>query len=81
MLEYAGLSVSVLLPSQPYQKRASAMSRRKFAAGTCSDHMALLRAFQVCHTFLLDVNRESLLHDRSDFYIESNIPATYYMQY
>lgn len=35
-----------LLPSQPYQKRAAAMSRRKFAAGTFSDHMALLRAFQ-----------------------------------
>lgn len=35
-----------LLPPQPYQKRASAMSRRKFATGTYSDHMALLRAFQ-----------------------------------
>ncbi|ESO09137.1 hypothetical protein HELRODRAFT_110038 [Helobdella robusta] len=35
-----------LLPSLPHQKRAAAMSRRRFAAGTCSDHMALLRAFQ-----------------------------------
>ena len=24
------------------------MARRKFAVGTCSDHMTLLRAFQVC---------------------------------
>jgi len=38
---------SVVLPTQPYQKRAAAMSRRRFAAGTHSDHMALLRAFQV----------------------------------
>jgi len=37
----------VVLPTQPYQKRAAAMSRRRFAAGTHSDHMALLRAFQV----------------------------------
>ncbi|XP_041370241.1 3'-5' RNA helicase YTHDC2-like isoform X2 [Gigantopelta aegis] len=34
------------LPTQPYLKRSAAMSRRKFAAGTYSDHMALLRAFQ-----------------------------------
>ncbi|XP_067667138.1 3'-5' RNA helicase YTHDC2-like isoform X1 [Haliotis asinina] len=34
------------LPSQPYQKRSAAMARRKFASGTFSDHMALLRAFQ-----------------------------------
>ncbi|KAJ8304720.1 hypothetical protein KUTeg_018303 [Tegillarca granosa] len=35
-----------LLPTQPYQKRASLTARRKFAAETYSDHMALLRAFQ-----------------------------------
>ena len=40
-------NVSVTLPTQPYMKRSAAMSRRKFAAGTYSDHMALLRAFQV----------------------------------
>ncbi|XP_046559065.1 3'-5' RNA helicase YTHDC2-like [Haliotis rubra] len=34
------------LPSQPHQKRSAAMARRKFASGTFSDHMALLRAFQ-----------------------------------
>ncbi|KAK2151127.1 hypothetical protein LSH36_375g06007 [Paralvinella palmiformis] len=35
-----------VLPAQAYQKRAAAGVRRKFAAGTFSDHMALLRAFQ-----------------------------------
>ena len=35
------------LPAQPSQKRASFLSRKKFSAGTYSDHMALLRAFQV----------------------------------
>lgn len=36
-----------MLPSQPSQKRASDLSRKKLAAGSYSDHMALLRAFQV----------------------------------
>ncbi|KAK7491702.1 hypothetical protein BaRGS_00016958 [Batillaria attramentaria] len=36
-----------MLPALPSQKRASNMARRKFAAGTFSDHMALLRAFQM----------------------------------
>lgn len=35
-----------MLPSQPSQKRAAALARKKFASGTYSDHMALLRAFQ-----------------------------------
>ncbi|ESO89626.1 hypothetical protein LOTGIDRAFT_124894 [Lottia gigantea] len=35
-----------VLPTQAHEKRASALSRRKFAADTYSDHMALLRAFQ-----------------------------------
>ncbi|XP_074650448.1 3'-5' RNA helicase YTHDC2-like [Tubulanus polymorphus] len=34
------------LATQPSQKRASMLSRKSFAAGTFSDHMALLRAFQ-----------------------------------
>ncbi|XP_061428277.1 3'-5' RNA helicase YTHDC2-like [Lethenteron reissneri] len=34
------------LPSQPAHKRAAAFSRKKLAASTFSDHMALLRAFQ-----------------------------------
>ncbi|KAK7115641.1 3'-5' RNA helicase YTHDC2-like [Littorina saxatilis] len=36
-----------ILPAQPSQRRAANMARRKFAAGTFSDHMALLRAFQM----------------------------------
>ncbi|XP_046399834.1 3'-5' RNA helicase YTHDC2-like isoform X2 [Ischnura elegans] len=36
-----------ILPSLPSQKRASDSSRKKLAAGSYSDHMALLRAFQV----------------------------------
>jgi len=40
---------SVLLPSVANLKRAAAMARRKFSSNTCSDHMALLQAFQV-HT-------------------------------
>ncbi|GCB60814.1 3'-5' RNA helicase YTHDC2 isoform X1 [Scyliorhinus torazame] len=35
-----------VLPVQPSQKRASMLCRKRFAAGTFSDHMALLRAFQ-----------------------------------
>lgn len=35
-----------ILPAQPSQKRAAMISRKKFAAGTYSDHMAVLRAFQ-----------------------------------
>ncbi|XP_060076466.1 3'-5' RNA helicase YTHDC2-like [Ylistrum balloti] len=35
-----------VLPNQPNLKREASMSRRKFAADTYSDHMALLRAFQ-----------------------------------
>lgn len=36
-----------MLPAQPSQKRAATMSRHKFSASTYSDHMSLLRAFQV----------------------------------
>uniref|UniRef100_A0A3P8YHJ1 RNA helicase n=1 Tax=Esox lucius TaxID=8010 RepID=A0A3P8YHJ1_ESOLU len=35
-----------VLPSQASQKRASMLCRKRFTAGTFSDHMALLRAFQ-----------------------------------
>lgn len=35
-----------LLPSKPADKRASSLAKKKFAADTYSDHMALLRAFQ-----------------------------------
>ncbi|XP_066603297.1 3'-5' RNA helicase YTHDC2-like [Prorops nasuta] len=35
-----------ILPSQPSQKRAVAVSRKKFAMDTYSDHMVMLRAFQ-----------------------------------
>ncbi|XP_070542906.1 3'-5' RNA helicase YTHDC2-like [Ptychodera flava] len=35
-----------VLPNRPSEKRAALMVRKKFAAGTNSDHMALLRAFQ-----------------------------------
>lgn len=36
-----------VLPAQGSQKRAAMQCRRCFAANTFSDHMALLRAFQV----------------------------------
>lgn len=36
-----------VLPSQASQKRAAMLCRKRFTAGTFSDHMALLRAFQV----------------------------------
>ncbi|KAG8598146.1 hypothetical protein GDO81_002511 [Engystomops pustulosus] len=35
-----------VLPTQASQKRASMLCRKRFTAGTFSDHMALLRAFQ-----------------------------------
>lgn len=36
-----------VLPTLASQKRAAMLCRKRFAAGTFSDHMALLRAFQV----------------------------------
>ena len=36
-----------VLPGQASQKRAAMLCRKRFTAGTFSDHMALLRAFQV----------------------------------
>ncbi|XP_048505988.1 3'-5' RNA helicase YTHDC2-like isoform X2 [Athalia rosae] len=39
-----------ILPSQPSQKRASTLARKEFSAGTYSDHMAVLRAFQSWQT-------------------------------
>ncbi|NWI94243.1 YTDC2 helicase, partial [Pitta sordida] len=36
-----------VLPSAASQKRAALLCRKRFAAGTFSDHMAVLRAFQV----------------------------------
>lgn len=45
-----------ILPAEPRQKRELHLVRQKFAAGSFSDHMVLLRAFQVCvsilHNFL-----------------------------
>ncbi|XP_029921977.1 3'-5' RNA helicase YTHDC2 isoform X2 [Myripristis murdjan] len=35
-----------VLPTQPSQKRAALLGRKRFTATTLSDHMALLRAFQ-----------------------------------
>ncbi|KAL3867100.1 hypothetical protein ACJMK2_044331 [Sinanodonta woodiana] len=35
-----------ILPAQPYQKREATVVKKKFSAGTFSDHMCLLRAFQ-----------------------------------
>jgi len=54
---------AVVLPTQPYQKRAAAMSRRRFAAGTHSDHMALLRAFQVLQHFVSSFTHSLLCFD------------------
>ena len=36
-----------MLPAIPAQKRAAAAARKKLASNTYSDHMTLLRAFQV----------------------------------
>lgn len=36
-----------VLPALASQKRAAMLCRKRFTAGTFSDHMALLRAFQV----------------------------------
>ncbi|XP_061045508.1 3'-5' RNA helicase YTHDC2 isoform X3 [Eubalaena glacialis] len=36
-----------VLPTQASQKRAAMLCRKRFTAGTFSDHMALLRAFQI----------------------------------
>lgn len=35
-----------MLPSQPSQRCAALLARKKLASGTYSDHMAVLRAFQ-----------------------------------
>ena len=46
------LLMTVVLPAVPSEKRAANASRRKFAADTYSDHMTLLRAFQVSKWFI-----------------------------
>ena len=35
------------MPFQPSKKQAAIFARKEFAAGTYSDHMAVLRAFQI----------------------------------
>ncbi|UYV78742.1 YTHDC2 [Cordylochernes scorpioides] len=45
-LEMVEVVFSVMIPFHPIQKRAANLSKKKFAADTFSDHMALLRAFQ-----------------------------------
>ena len=35
------------MPLQPSKKQAAMLARKEFAAGTYSDHMAVLRAFQI----------------------------------
>lgn len=49
-----------VLPAQASQKRAAMLCRRCFAANTFSDHMALLRAFQVSHSHCLTVYQTNL---------------------
>lgn len=44
-----------VLPAQASQKRAAMLCRRSFSANTFSDHMALLRAFQVATFITLTV--------------------------
>ena len=39
--------ITVLLPAQPSEKRQVGTIRHDFAASTYSDHMTLLRLFQV----------------------------------
>lgn len=46
------LFISVILPKHPSQRRACHQVRKKYAANTFSDHMALLRAFQVTFQIL-----------------------------
>lgn len=42
-----------VLPTQASQKRAAMLCRKRFTAGTFSDHMALLRAFQVLFNIVI----------------------------
>ena len=42
-----------VLPTQASQKRAAMLCRKRFTAGTFSDHMALLRAFQVLFSIVI----------------------------
>ena len=44
--------ISVLLPPLPFEKRNVTALRKEFSAGTYSDHMVLLRAFQVPNMIL-----------------------------
>ena len=42
-----------VMPAQPAMKLAAKQARRAFAANTFSDHMVLLRAFQVMQSLLV----------------------------
>lgn len=42
-----------VLPAEGAKKKAALQCRRHFASSSFSDHMVLLRAFQVSHTLLL----------------------------
>lgn len=50
-----------VLPSQASQKRAAMLCRRCFSANTFSDHMALLRAFQVDTIHYLTIYQTDLV--------------------
>ncbi len=52
-----------LLPTAPALKRVAKQSRRRFAAGTHSDHMALLRAFQSWQKARVEGSERAFCHN------------------
>ncbi len=63
--------ISVILPAMPSQKRAAAAAKKKFSAATHSDHMAVLRAFQVINT--TNNKQDTFI---VDYYVECLNPAS-----
>lgn len=59
MLVFIACRDPFVLPTQPSLRNASRASRRSFAAGSYSDHMAMLRAFQVCSFSYIILEKEN----------------------
>ena len=66
-----------VLPTQASQKRAAMLCRKRFTAGTFSDHMALLRAFQVI-LLLGKFSRSHRWHENNGYlFWKNNSPWSY----
>ncbi|KAL7988858.1 hypothetical protein Chor_007777 [Crotalus horridus] len=60
-----------VLPTQASQKRAAMLCRKRFTAGTFSDHMALLRAFQATMEIIIGMRTQLLGQLRASGFVRA----------